>query len=107
MDLWAQVCLLDRGARLGKTIGAYRDAYFKPGKRSGYVVYGGVLRDGADEAIYRHIGDICVSMTADDWPDATRTRDEPGRGGVAASRPAARMTDYCATQVRRKLTVTR
>ena len=67
MDLWAQMYLLDRGARLGKTIGAYRDAYFKPGKRNGYVVYDWILRDGADEAIYRHIGDVCVSMTADDW----------------------------------------
>lgn len=67
MDLWAQMYLLDQGARLGKTIGAYRDAYFKPGKRNGYVVYDWILRDGADEAIYRHIGDVCVSMTADDW----------------------------------------
>lgn len=67
MDLWAQMYLLDQGARLGKTIGAYRDAYFKPGKRNGYVVYDWILRDGADEVIYRHIGDVCVSMTADDW----------------------------------------
>lgn len=67
MDLWAQMYLLDQGARLGKTIGAYRDAYFKPGKRNGYVVYDWIPRDGADEAIYRHIGDVCVSMTADDW----------------------------------------
>lgn len=67
MDLWAQMYLLDQGARLGKTIGAYRDAYFKPGKHNGYVVYDWILRDGADEVIYRHIGDICVSMTADDW----------------------------------------
>lgn len=67
MDLWAQMYLLDQGERLGKTIGAYRDAYFKPGKRNGYVVYDWILRDGADEAIYRHIGDVCVSMTADDW----------------------------------------
>ena len=30
IDLWAQVYLLDGGARLGPTLGAYRDQYFDP-----------------------------------------------------------------------------
>ena len=30
MDLWAQFRLLDKGVRLGKRIGQYRDAYFTP-----------------------------------------------------------------------------
>ena len=30
MDLWAQFRLLDKGERLGKRIGQYRDAYFTP-----------------------------------------------------------------------------
>ena len=31
IDLWSQVYLLDRGKRLGKFIGRYREDYFKPG----------------------------------------------------------------------------
>lgn len=32
-DLWAQLYLLDEGARLGRTISAYRQMYFTPDKR--------------------------------------------------------------------------
>jgi len=67
MDLWAQLYLIDRGERLGKTIGAYRAAYFTPGRRNGYVVYDWEPRDGAADAVYRRIADVCVSMTAADW----------------------------------------
>lgn len=31
-DLWAQIYLLDGGARLGPTMSAYRDRYFIPGR---------------------------------------------------------------------------
>lgn len=30
MDLWAEIYLLDRGERLGQTLGAYREKYFRP-----------------------------------------------------------------------------
>ena len=33
LDLWSQVYLLDEGARLGRTLSAYRDTYFTPGRR--------------------------------------------------------------------------
>ena len=39
MDLWAQVYLLDCGQRLGRTITAYRDAYFVPDKRSRTTIF--------------------------------------------------------------------
>ena len=39
MDLWSQLYLLDRGERLGKTIGEYRRNYFTPGYGSGFVTY--------------------------------------------------------------------
>lgn len=67
MDLWAQVYLLDRGERLGKTLGAYREKYFKAGARSGYVVYKWIPIRGAEEEIERRISDICVSMSAADY----------------------------------------
>ena len=38
MDLWAQIFLLDQGERLEKTIGRYRQLYFRPGKGDGHVV---------------------------------------------------------------------
>lgn len=67
IDLWPQVYLLDRGERLGKTVTSYRNRYFYPGRRNGYVVYDWALKEGAEEAIYEKIGDICISMKSEDW----------------------------------------
>lgn len=69
IDLWPQLYLLDRGERLGKTITAYRETYFTPGQRNWQtgVVYNYKLRKGADEEIYSLIGDICLSMKAEDY----------------------------------------
>lgn len=69
IDLWAQMYLLDRGERLGKTITAYRDHFFVPGRRNGHIVYEWNLKKWAEDAIYDAISDICVSMTADDYLD--------------------------------------
>lgn len=67
MDLWAQVYLLDRGERLGKTVTGYRDRYFHPDKRSQHLVYSWKLKPGAEESIHNKLSDICVSMSAKDW----------------------------------------
>lgn len=67
IDLWPQIYLLDRGERLGKTLTNYRDAYFRPGRRNGDMVFDWVLKPGAEEKIYQRIGDICVSMKAADY----------------------------------------
>ncbi len=67
MDLWAEIYCLDQGERLGKTIGSYRRAYFKPGRTNGYVVYDYVPYPGAQDAITRKISDITVSMKAEDY----------------------------------------
>jgi len=68
LDLWSQIYLLDQGERLGKTIGAYRDTYFKPGKRNGHIVYEYNLKQaGYEQAIYDKIGDICFSMKTEDY----------------------------------------
>lgn len=67
MDLWSQAYLLDRGKRLGRTIGAYRRRWFTPGRGSGYVVYDWRPRDGAEQEIYQALSDICVSMKAKDY----------------------------------------
>lgn len=67
MDLWSQIYLLDQGERLGKTITSYRDRYFKPGRRNRTVVYEYVPKKGAEEAIYKAIGDIAISLKAADY----------------------------------------
>lgn len=67
IDLWAQIYLLDRGKRLGRTLTEYRNRYFNPGRRNGYVVYDWVPKDGAEDEIYRRISDICISMKACDY----------------------------------------
>lgn len=67
MDLWAEFRLLDMGERLGKYISQYRNTYFQPDKRNGMVVFSYKLLPGAEEAIYRKIADITVSMKATDY----------------------------------------
>ncbi|QEH69733.1 SNF2-related protein [Cellulosilyticum sp. WCF-2] len=66
IELWPQMYLLDRGERLGKTQGAYKDRYFYPVSGQGHVVYKYGLKEGAEKAIYEAIGDICVSMKSED-----------------------------------------
>lgn len=67
IDLWAQIYLLDQGERLGRTLTEYRNRYFNPGRRNGYVVYDWVPKPGAEDEIYNKISDICVSMKACDY----------------------------------------
>lgn len=66
IELWPQMYLLDRGERLGKTQGAYKDRYFYPVSGQGHIVYKYGLKEGAEAAIYKAIGDICVSMKSED-----------------------------------------
>lgn len=67
LDLWPQMYLLDRGERLGRFIGGYRDRFFKPDKRNREIIYSYKPRDGAEEKIYEIISDICISMKAVDF----------------------------------------
>ena len=67
MDLWSQIFLLDRGERLGRTIGEYRRKYFDEGMKSGHIVYNWNLKKGADKVIHKKIADLCVSMKSEDY----------------------------------------
>lgn len=71
LDLWAETFLIDKGERLGRFIGRYREAYFRPAGMNPYtgVVYSYVPLPGAEEAIYSKISDITVSMKALDYLD--------------------------------------
>ncbi len=66
IDLWAQFKLLDKGVRLGRFIGSYRDAYFTPDKRNGQIVFSYKIAPGAEQRIYKAIEDITISMKAQD-----------------------------------------
>ena len=67
IDLWAQIFLLDGGARLGRTLGQYRERFFDPDKRSRTQIFSYTPKDGSMEYIQQAIGDICVSMKAEDY----------------------------------------
>ena len=67
MDLWAQMWLIDMGERLGRTLGAYRTRYFRPGRSNGHVVYDWHLQPGAADAISEKMQDVTVSLKAEDW----------------------------------------
>ena len=66
MDLFAEFKLLDMGERLGRFIGQYRNTYFTPDKRNGQVIFSYKPLPGAEDAIYRKISDITISMKAVD-----------------------------------------
>ena len=79
LDLWSQLHLLDKGERLGRFVGGYRERYFIPDKRNREIVYSYKPREGAEENIYKQIGDICISMKAEDhldMPDRINNRVE-------------------------------
>ena len=67
IDLWSQVYLLDSGSRLGKTITGYRERYFLPDKRNRHVIFSYKPKEGAEEAIYEKLSDICISMKNKDY----------------------------------------
>lgn len=69
LDLWPQMYLMDMGQRLGRFIGGFRDRFFLPDKRNREIIYSYKPRDGADDAIYSLISDICISMKAVDYLD--------------------------------------
>lgn len=69
LDLWPEMYLMDMGQRLGRFIGRFRDRFFTPDKRSREIIYSYKPREGAEEAIYDLISDICISMKAVDYLD--------------------------------------
>ena len=67
IDLWPEIYLLDRGERLGRTLGAFRNTFFNPGAHKGHIVYEWRLKPGGKEAIDRKLSDLCLSMQQADW----------------------------------------
>ena len=64
--LWGQCYFLDKGQRLGRTISAYRQRYFKiPHPNAKWVV----PLPYSTEQVTEKIKDICISIRAEDWLD--------------------------------------
>ena len=67
MDLWAEFRVLDMGQRLGRYITHYRNNFFVPDKRNQQMIFSYKPRSGAEDAIYRLISDITISMKSADF----------------------------------------
>jgi len=65
-DLFAEYKLMDYGERLGRFIGQFRNAYFRPAVCNGAIVYKYALLPGAEEQIYEKIRDITMSLDQND-----------------------------------------
>lgn len=71
VELWAPIALLDNGQRLGPDAEWYKQTFFTPStyaknKYGTLMATGYQPRPGAEEEIYRRIGDICISMKSED-----------------------------------------
>lgn len=72
LELWSQLYLVDEGARLGGDFKRFRTRYFELVDISDGEAYGpGTMRyfprKGAEESIYRKIGDVVLSFKQEDW----------------------------------------
>lgn len=65
-DLWPEMYLLDQGARLGRTLGAFRARYLVPEKTNGHIVYNYRPREGAEAEVYDRLSDMCMSIRKED-----------------------------------------
>lgn len=91
MDLWAEYRLLDMGQRLGRFITQYRNNYFVPDKRNGMVIFSYKPLPFAEEAIYKQISDITISMKSTDhlhMPELINTEYEVSLSDTEAEKYA-------------------
>lgn len=66
LDLWPQIAILDRGARLGKNITTYRSRYFYPGRQlPNGVIIEWIMKPEAEANIKAKISDLCLAMETD------------------------------------------
>lgn len=96
-ELYAPVFLLDQGMRLGKTLGAFRDAYLEPDKqnRSTGQVYSWRLRAGMESALYGRIADLYFAVSPDlglQCVEIDRPVTLPGDAAALYSRMQGAMT---------------
>ena len=59
--------LLDEGKALGRTLTGYRDQYFLPDKRNAQTIFSWKPKPDAEEAIYKKLENLCISMKTADY----------------------------------------
>jgi len=72
-DVWAPIYLMDQGARLGATIGAYRQRWFEPPNYDHPYTY--KPWPSAQAQVEGFLKDICLSMEAEDYLDLPPVMD--------------------------------
>lgn len=90
MDLWAEMYLLDKGKRLGRTLTGFREQYFTPGRRNGNIVYDWDPKPFAEEAVLEKIDDICISMKQEDYLELPEQIEET----IFVEMPESAQADY-------------
>jgi len=65
-DFWPEIYLLDGGARLGRTLSAFRTMYLVPEKMNGHIVYSYRPAPGAEDTVHEKLRDICMSIRKED-----------------------------------------
>lgn len=70
-DLWALLFFMDKGARLGRSYGAFEARWFERVMRHPRDQYGELRpKAGAEAEINARIADICLALSPEDWfPD--------------------------------------
>lgn len=76
LDLWAQIRMIDDGARLGESYTHYVQTYFRP---ADYRAYSYVPKEGASELIYKKLRDLALVQRSKDYLNIppTITEDVP------------------------------
>lgn len=94
-DLWSQLYLIDRGQRLGRTLTAFRERWF----RQGYTVWDRVPLPHAQREIESLIADVCLSMSSAEYLDLPDMLIQD----IKVELPARAMDQY--RELRRKMIV--
>lgn len=91
LDLWGQVWFLDHGARLGKTMSAYQETYFRPIRvgAQAFAVRWDIL-PGADKMIQEKIADLTIRINTEDYFPV----DEPIVTDIRVELPDAVRKEY-------------
>lgn len=90
LDLWPQLYLVDFGERLGRTVTGYKQRFFE----QDYMGYRWTAKEGAANTIHNLIGDVCLSMSAEDYLELPKRIDLVHNVNL----PAKAMASYLALE---------
>lgn len=86
IDLWGQMWMLDRGERLGSTMTAYKERWFRPT----YDGFGVEPLPHAQDQIQERLRDICLTINAEDYFDL----EKPIVSNIGVDLPLKALAQY-------------